>query len=124
MQGITILKTHETLDLLDRLLDESSRVFFSRWGDAEFNFMAGHAAVTNGQTIFSNGLRFDLLSSFCIQDRLYVKAITGIFQAEPHFEAGVIGGVYQKPYAEQFAQALEPEVMVYANPIVFNYSAL
>ena len=124
MQGITILKTYETLDLLDKLLDESNRVFFSRWGDAEFNFMAGRAAVTNGQTIFSKSLQFDLLSAFCIQDRRYVKAITGLFQAEPHFEEGVIGGVFSKPFAEQFVQSLEPEVNVYANPIVFNYSVL
>ena len=92
MTNITILKTDETLDLLESLLDESSKVYFSRWGDGEFHFMGGKAITTQEQG-FSKNLQFDLLASFCIQDRYYLRGITGVFQVEPHFKEGVIGGI-------------------------------
>ena len=76
MSNITILKTDETLDLLESLLDESSKVYFSRWGDGEFHFMGGQAITTQEQG-FSKNLQFDLLASFCIQDRYYLRELQG-----------------------------------------------
>lgn len=88
--NMQVKTTFETYTYLCNTLDEHTKVYYSRFGDGDFNIMRG---LREKMHQFSVELQEELISAFQIDHEQYIR---GAMLAYPH-EPGMTRGVFSPP---------------------------
>ena len=112
--------TQETYNHLINLLDNNSKVYYSRFGDGDFYIMNGKREKMHK---FSPELRDELIESFSIKDPLYVKGAMVNYPLEPGMSHGVFAPATDNSQIEDWLlnnQKINPNT-IFDSHIMFHY---
>lgn len=124
-----ILNTTQSLNRLIDRLNNSDRVFFTRYGDNDIMMMSGtdlygkplgKKAYGGNRTIWSPQLQKEIMDSFVIKDKNYLKGVSASWAKEPGMEHGCFAGFpYRKNLEQKVTQITDEQEFLI--PILFHY---
>jgi hypothetical protein len=115
--------TGETFERLCNILDNNSKVYYSRFGDGDFNIMNGKRELMHE---WSPELQVELRESFAIDDPLYLKGAMVNYPLEEGMTWGVFAPATNNTEIENWLltnQKVDPET-IFDSHIMFHYMSV
>lgn len=112
-------KTFESLEHLMCLMRESSKVYYSRFGDGDFNIMNGLRDKMHDPNY---ALQYELQQVFKIRDELFLRASMLNYELEPGMRPGLFAPASNNAQIEKWAISFGiREDEVFESHIMFHY---
>jgi len=126
---MVILNTSKSLTLLVDAMIMSKTVYFTRFGDNDIMMMSGtdlynkplgSKAFGGNRTIWSEKLQKELISSFKIEDPLYLRGVSGGWDKEPGMSDGLFASFgYKQRLIGKISQHTASTTFLI--PVLFHY---